>query len=97
MPCPSKADHTAAECVSPGERQVAAHPPSTLGKLCLQAGKLTASDAESGDHFGISVAISGDTTVVGAYSEDGAGSDRGAAYVFGLREAYVYLPLVLRQ
>jgi hypothetical protein len=45
--------------------------------------KLTASDAQSGDRFGVSAAISGDTAVVGAYWEDGAGSDRGAAYVFG--------------
>ncbi len=45
--------------------------------------KLTASDAENYDQFGCSVAISPDTTVVGAYQEDTAGSDRGAAYVFG--------------
>jgi len=58
--------------------------------------KLTASDGEDSDRFGISVAISRDT-VVGAYHEDGAGSNRGSAYVFGLREINsVYLPLVLR-
>jgi hypothetical protein len=44
--------------------------------------RLTASDAQDEDYFGVSVAISGDTVVVGAYVEDGAGSDRGAAYVF---------------
>ena len=36
--------------------------------------KLTASDAENVDYFGGSVAISGDTVVVGAYREDGAGT-----------------------
>ncbi len=47
----------------------------------LQA-QLTASDAEDGDGLGISVAISANTIVVGAFSEDGAGLNRGAAYVF---------------
>ncbi len=44
--------------------------------------KLTASDAAAGDLFGTSVAIEGDYVVVGASSEDGGGSDRGAAYIF---------------
>jgi hypothetical protein len=44
--------------------------------------KLTASDAEDDDFFGWSVSISGDFAIVGAWDEDGAGTDRGAAYVF---------------
>jgi len=45
--------------------------------------KKTASDAEDGDTFSNSVAISGDYAVVGAHKEDGVGgTDRGAAYVF---------------
>jgi hypothetical protein len=44
--------------------------------------KLTASDAEWGDYFGYSVAVSGDIAVVGAYGEDAGGSAAGAAYVF---------------
>ncbi len=44
--------------------------------------KMTASDAAAGDMFGFSVALSGDYAVVGAYSEDGGGSDRGAAYIY---------------
>lgn len=51
-----------------------------------QAVILRASDRQSGDNFGISVAISGDTIVVGANSEDGGAgnpvSESGAAYVF---------------
>lgn len=46
---------------------------------------LHAADGASGDHFGISVAISGDgsTVLVGAYQADIAGATRqGAAYVF---------------
>ena len=44
--------------------------------------KLTASDAQAGDFFGGSVAVSGDTAVVGARSEDAEGNRAGAAYVF---------------
>jgi hypothetical protein len=47
-----------------------------------QTKKLTASDAQNDDFLGISVAISGDTVVVGANHEDGAGTDRGAAYIY---------------
>ena len=44
--------------------------------------KLTASDAAAGDYFGRSVAISGDTVVVGAQNNDDAGTDSGSAYIF---------------
>ena len=47
--------------------------------------KLTAFDARGGDNLGLSVAVSGDTAVVGAYNKEifGVGdSDPGAAYVF---------------
>ena len=49
----------------------------------FQQAKLTASDGAANDFFGISVAISGDTAVVGSYqSEVGSNVDQGAAYVF---------------
>ncbi len=44
--------------------------------------KLTASDAAAGDVFGFSVALSGDTALVGAVGDDDAGSFSGSAYVF---------------
>jgi len=45
--------------------------------------KLLASDAAAGDRFGISVAVSGDTAVIGAYNDDHAGgTNAGSAYVF---------------
>ena len=45
--------------------------------------KLSASDAGSGDHFGIGVDIDADTIIVGARRADHSGlSDAGAAYVF---------------
>jgi hypothetical protein len=48
-----------------------------------QQAKLTASDAAGGDWFGISVALSGDTAVVGAYTDYHAGGlAAGSAYVF---------------
>jgi len=52
------------------------------GSSWLQQAKLTAGDGASGDQFGNSVAISGDTLVVGAYLDDDAGMDSGSAYVF---------------
>ncbi|MDA7881406.1 FG-GAP repeat protein, partial [Akkermansiaceae bacterium] len=47
----------------------------------LQA-KLTADDAAAGDNFGGSVAISGDSVVIGAHQDDDAGSGSGSAYIF---------------
>jgi uncharacterized protein (DUF2345 family) len=45
----------------------------------IQDAKLTAFDGAAGDRFGYSVAISGDTVVIGAYGDDGY---KGSAYVF---------------
>ena len=48
-----------------------------------QIKKLTASDAEAGDLFGIAVAVEGDTALVGAYLDDvGANADQGSVYAF---------------
>ncbi len=53
------------------------------GANWIQQAKLTASDAAAGDRFGNSVAIFGDTAIIGAYRDDHAGGeDAGAAYVF---------------
>ena len=48
----------------------------------IQQAKLTASDAAAEDFFGVSVSVSGDTAVVGAFADDDAGSNSGSAYVF---------------
>jgi hypothetical protein len=48
----------------------------------LQA-KLTASDGELGDNFGHSVALSGDTALIGAPYEDEAGPGAGSVYIYG--------------
>ena len=48
-----------------------------------QTAKLTAADGAAGDGFGESVAISGDTVVVGClHDEIGANPDQGSTYVF---------------
>jgi len=47
-----------------------------------EVAKLTASDAAGGDRFGCSVAIAGDTVVVGARFDDVNGNDSGSVYVF---------------
>jgi hypothetical protein len=63
--------------------------------------KLTASDAQMSDSFGIAAAINGATLVVGAPFEDGGlgdpTSNAGAGYVFrGPPEHFIYLPMVVR-
>jgi len=52
------------------------------GSDWLLEAKLTASDGEEGDWFGISVALEGDTALVGAPWDDDNGADSGSAYVF---------------
>ncbi|MBY0111219.1 MAG: hypothetical protein K2Y21_00250 [Phycisphaerales bacterium] len=53
------------------------------GMSWIQQTQLTASDSALGDFLGTSVAISGDTAIVGAYGDDvGANSNQGSAYVF---------------
>lgn len=44
--------------------------------------KLTASDGDFRDFFGFSVAVSGDTVIVGAPASDDNGAGAGAAYLF---------------
>jgi hypothetical protein len=44
--------------------------------------KLVAADDANGDEFGISVAVSGDNIVVGAFRSDASGTQSGAAYLY---------------
>ncbi|GIW41370.1 MAG: hypothetical protein KatS3mg076_1947 [Candidatus Binatia bacterium] len=56
--------------------------PVTIDPFVRQA-ELTASDGAAGDFFGYSVALDGDTMVVGARFDDiGANTHQGSAYVF---------------
>ena len=53
------------------------------GSVWSQQARLEASDSEYNDFFGTSVAISDDTAVVGAYTDDTPGGENaGSAYVF---------------
>ncbi|MHC4976809.1 MAG: FG-GAP repeat protein, partial [Planctomycetota bacterium] len=53
------------------------------GTTWLEQAKLVASDAAAGDNFGVSVALDGDTALVGAHNDDDlGGADQGSAYVF---------------
>jgi hypothetical protein len=52
------------------------------GTMWIEQTKLTASDAAAVDYFGISVSISGNNAIVGAYLDDDGGSASGSAYIF---------------
>ena len=52
------------------------------GTTWSQQAKLTASDAAASDYFGYSVAVDGNTAVIGASLDDDDGSTSGSAYVF---------------
>ena len=52
------------------------------GSNWIEQDVLKASDAASGDHFGISTAIDGDYVVIGAFRNDDNGNDSGSAYIF---------------
>lgn len=52
------------------------------GDAWSEQAKLVASDAAQDDAFGFSVAVDGDTLVVGAFEDDDGGTSSGSAYVF---------------
>ncbi len=52
--------------------------------VSAQETKLLASDGDAGDEFGISVAISGNTAIVGAPYDEDNGSSSGSAYLFDI-------------
>ena len=56
--------------------------PRAVTASITELAKLTASDGAAGDEFGYSVSMSGDTVVVGAYTDEENGDRCGSAYVF---------------
>jgi hypothetical protein len=56
------------------------------GGTWAKVAKLTASDAEVGDHFGGSVALSGERALIGAWGDADQGLFSGSAYVFERQE-----------
>ncbi|HZL95706.1 MAG TPA: FG-GAP repeat protein, partial [Vicinamibacterales bacterium] len=66
-----------------GHLQGSAYILTRSGNVWSLEAQLTPSDAELGDFFGVSVAVSGDTVAVGAYLDDiGSNVNQGSAYVF---------------
>ena len=61
------------------------------GTTWTQQAKIQADDKQASDNFGYSVSISssGNTSIVGAYSEDTGGSNAGAAYIFRLDGTWI--------
>jgi FG-GAP repeat/Immunoglobulin domain len=53
-----------------------------LGNVWTQAIKLAPADPAAGDRFGHTVALRGDRTLIGSYSDDQAAASAGAAYIF---------------
>jgi len=66
----------------PGSAYVFVEPGGGWAGLLTESAKLTASDAAANDSFGYSVAVAGDTVVVGALNDDDGGNFSGSAYVF---------------
>lgn len=65
-----------------GEMSGAAYIFARDGEEWTEQAKLTASDADVGDYFGLSVSISGDYAIAGAYGNDDRGENSGSAYIF---------------
>ena len=65
-----------------GEPTGSAYVYEKIAGVWTEVAKLVASDGASLDNFGISVSVSGDTAVVGAWQDDDLGSASGSAYVF---------------
>jgi hypothetical protein len=57
---------------------------TSLALARYETAHLVASDANANDRFGISVAIDGNTAVVGAFQNDANAPDCGAAYIYEL-------------
>jgi hypothetical protein len=71
------------DVVGANAQQGSAYVFTRSGTTWSQQAQLTALDGAASDYFGFSVAISGDTAVVGAYMDDvGANGNEGSAYVF---------------
>merc|ERR1719469_938705 len=69
-----------------GDTTGAAYTFTLQAGLWVETQKLTAADGAWGDNFGISVAVHGDTLVVGAYRDQDRGFNTGSAYIFSLEE-----------
>jgi hypothetical protein len=65
-----------------GDNSGSAYVFTRSGTTWSQQVKLTAADGAEGDAFGQSIALSGDTVLIGAPHDDDKGNDAGSVYVF---------------
>jgi hypothetical protein len=65
-----------------GENSGAAYVFHFDGNAWVQQAKLLPADGETSDKFGVSVAIDGDTIIIGAEEDDDSAVNAGSAYVF---------------
>jgi hypothetical protein len=65
-----------------GDLSGAAYIYELQGNSWVEQQKLIASDGAASNHFGLSVSISGNNAIVGAYYGDGNVADSGAAYIY---------------
>ncbi len=67
-----------------GENAGSAYVFARTGSSWNEQAKLTAADGAEGDVFGFSIALSGDTAVIGAARSDDKGAETGSAYIFNI-------------
>jgi hypothetical protein len=67
-----------------GENSGSAYVFTRSAGVWTEQAKLIPADGEAGDSFGWSVALDGDTAVIGAHLDDDNDEDSGSAYVFRL-------------
>ncbi len=67
-----------------GDNSGSAYVFTRSGNIWSHQAKLTAADGAADDVFGWSVAIFGDTALIGATRNDDKGNESGSAYVFGI-------------
>ena len=55
---------------------------ASAGLIPTEISKLIANDGANGDQFGVSIALDGNTVVVGSRLDDDNGAESGSAYVY---------------
>jgi hypothetical protein len=86
-----------ADAVGANTLQGSAYVFTRSGTTWSQQGKLTASDGAAEDRFGYSVALWGNTALVGAPTDDvGANENQGSAYFYTFSWT-TYVPLILKK
>jgi len=83
---PFAAHVTDGTAIYAGAAYVFASGPGPIGTRGNELQKLTSSDGDTGDEFGVSVALTSDTILVGSPNSSSAGAGSGAAYQFSFTQ-----------